>query len=98
MSDFILSNLSKIIAVIALFEFEFVLIYRRRYLKNNTKPNTVMMVISILVFMDAFIYTVFSFSNPNVGSPVAGLIRFTAHCIAVVFFAVFYLVKDKAER
>ena len=98
MSELIINNLGKIIAVIAIFEFEFVLIYRRRYLKKDTRPNFILMVLSVVVFMDAFLYTVLSFSNITLFViPAAALIRFTLHCIALVFFMGYYLVKAKTE-
>lgn len=98
MSELIIANLSKIIAIIAIFEFEFVLIYRRRYLKKDNRTNFIVMIASIVVFMDAFIYTVFAFSNVTLfASPVAGMARFIFHCAAVIFFMGFYIVKTKAE-
>ena len=98
MSDLIINNLGKIIAVIAIFEFEFVLIYRRRYLKKDTRPNFILMVMSIVIFMDAFLYTVLSFSNISLFTmPMAGLIRFAIHCIALVFFMGYYFVTAKTE-
>ena len=96
MIEFISAHLSRIIAFMTIFEFEFVLIYRRRYLLNDNKVNTVVMVLSCLVFIDAFIYTVMTYSNPQTGS-IPGYIRLGVHTAAIVFFLVFYLVKNKAE-
>lgn len=96
MLQFLAANFSRVIAFLTIIEFELVLTYRRRYLLNNTKINTAVMAVSALVFMDAFIYTVRTYSHPQSVS-VPGLIRLSVHLVVIVFLFIFYFVKQNEK-
>lgn len=94
MLDFLAANFSRVIAFLTIIEFELVLTYRRRYLLNSTKVNTAVMAVSSLIFMDAFIYTVRTYSHPQAVS-VPGIIRLSVHLVVIVFLFAFYILKQK---
>lgn len=94
MLDFFAANFSRVIAFLTIIEFELVLTYRRRYLLNSTKVNTAVMAVSSLIFMDAFIYTVRTYSHPQAVS-VPGIIRLSVHLVVIVFLFAFYILKQK---
>ena len=98
MTELIMSNLNIIVAVFALLELEFVLIFRRRYLKDNSKANLTVLLISIVLFLDGFIFTILAFRNPSgVSMGSIGSIRPIVHAIVLAGLIGFYAYKNKTE-
>ena len=96
MKDFIVSNFDKIIAVFCILEFEFVLIYRRRYLKDSSRTNLMFMLLTILLFADSFIFTIVSFQKA--GSSTDIMLRLIVHTIFVPVLIIYYAYRRKAEH
>jgi hypothetical protein len=97
MKDFILTNMDKIIAVFCILEFEFVLVYRRRYLKEDSRINLIFMLLTIVLFTDSFFFTIRSFSTTGLPA-VVGLVRIFIHAVFTPFLIGFYLYKKKAAN
>lgn len=97
MKDFILTNMDKIIAVFCILEFEFVLIYRRRYLKEDSRINLIFMLLTIVLFTDSFFFTIKSFSTMGLPSAL-GIVRIFIHAVATPFLIGFYVYKKKVSN
>ena len=98
MAELIMSNLNFIVAVFALLELEFVLIFRRRYLKDNSRVNLTVLLISIVLFLDGFIFTILAFRNPaGVSAGSIGSVRPVIHAVILAGLIGFYAYKNKTE-